>query len=232
MFIKRHGTDGANRLNTCGGGVVNRRQLADRGTGRLGPAALLVAIILLPAGCGQPQGELPVPPAPEPSPLPRTAQLSPGDPLPPIPAEGWINGPPLPAGSPGLRLTVLDVWAAWCPYCRQNAPGLIRLHQKYSDRGVTFISITNMDRQSAGAFANEFEVTWPSGYGLTSAGVVALGAGSGMAAPGYEIAPVIYLVGSDDRVRWSDRQGRFRHTAPGDWERELDAAIAAALDGP
>lgn len=196
---------------------------------------MLVAILLLPAGCGRPRVDPPEPPTaprPEPSPLPKTAQLSPGEPLPPIPAEGWINGPPSPAGSPGFRLGVIDVWAAWCPFCRQNAPGLIRLHQKYAARGVAFTSVTSMGRQPAEVFANEFKVPWPSGYGLTSAGVAALGAGSGMAAPGYEIAPVIYLVGPDGRVRWSDRQGRFRHTAPDAWERELDEAIAAALDGP
>lgn len=193
-----------------------------------GAAVLAVALLL--AGCGPPDDHPPPPPPHEP--IPATPALQPGAALPPIPAEGWINGPPRVPTSPGVHLLVVDVWAAWCPFCRMGAPGLVRLYRKYADQGVAFVSVTTMNREAAEAFAQEFAVPWPSGYGLTREGVMALGAGSGQPTAGYEVAPVLYLVGSDGRVRWGDNQDRLHHLSPEQWERELDAAISTALAGP
>ena len=46
---------------------------------------------------------------------------------------------------------------------------------------------------------------------------------------GYEIAPVVYLVGPNGKVLWTDRQGRHKRVLPAEWEAELDAAIETAL---
>jgi thiol-disulfide isomerase/thioredoxin len=191
-------------------------------------ATLLSACLVLMMGCGQPQGS---PPATDKPPATRekTTSLKVGDLLPAVAPDGWIKGPPPSPASPGLSLLVVDVWAAWCPYCRQTAPGLVRLHRKHADRGVHFLSVTSMGREPAQAFSDQFQIPWPSGYGLSEEGVVALGAGSGVAGPGYEIAPVLYIVGPDGRIRWADQQGRFLHKSPEVWERELDEAIVDLL---
>ena len=201
---------------------------------RLNPAqgaTLLACSLAIAMGCGRPQEHSPAPEQ-QPPIRQKTASLKPGDLLPAIPAEGWIKGPPPDPKSPGVRLLVVDVWAAWCPFCRQAAPGLIRIHRKYAERWVSFLSVTSMGREPAEAFANQFQIPWPSGYGLSGDSIVALGAGSDMAAPGYEVAPVLYLVGTDGRILWADQQGRFLHKTPEVWERELDEAIAASLPAP
>lgn len=165
------------------------------------------------------------PPSTHAAPVPRTEPLKPGDPLPKYLVEGWLNGAPPAEPAP---LLVLDVWAAWCPYCRESAPSLVRLREKFPH--VRFISVTNMSREAAELFANQFKITWPNGYGLSTESISALGAASGMSGPaGYEIAPVLYIVSREHRIIRADQQGRFKHQKPEEWERDMEAAIRTAL---
>jgi thiol-disulfide isomerase/thioredoxin len=153
--------------------------------------------------------------------------------MPALQAEGWVNGAPPAPGAPGVRLLVVDAWAIWCPYCDGCAPGLVRLYEKYSAQGVAFASITNHEREVVENFVRRFAIRWPHGFGTTTDHVVALGVGSGMPGPiEYEIAPTLYLVGADGRVRWIDGRGRQRHQEPKEWEQAVSAAIAEALGEP
>lgn len=199
--------------------------------------ALGAVWLLLGGGCGpshdQPSADgdgIVAPPRLQPGPT--SNPLGPGELFPALSAEGWLNGTPRPLDSPGVRLTVVDVWANWCPFCRQSAPGLVRVHQKFAARGVAFVSLTNMPRLAAERFVNDFSVPWPNGYGVSGDDLASLRAESGQVIRGYEVAPIVYVVGPDGRVRWSDRQGRFRHTDPKVWEGQLDSAIEAALANP
>ena len=40
------------------------------------------------------------------------------------------------------RVAVLEFWATWCPPCIENIPHMNELVQKFSDKPVTFISVT------------------------------------------------------------------------------------------
>lgn len=40
-----------------------------------------------------------------------TAPLAPGESVPPVEADGWVNGPPRQPFA--ARLTVLDIWSSW-----------------------------------------------------------------------------------------------------------------------
>jgi thiol-disulfide isomerase/thioredoxin len=189
---------------------------------------LLAAALLAGVGCGR-EPEPPTPAARQ-STGRATPPLKPGDPLPPREAGGWVNGPPPRPDAPGVRLLVVDVWAPWCPYCRLGAPGLSRVYAKYAARGVAFVSLTNVPRDQGEAHAREFSAPWANGYEITAETAAALGAGSGMSGPAaYEIAPTLYLVGPDGRVRWTDSRGRFRHVEPEKWEQDVGAAIEAEL---
>lgn len=164
------------------------------------------------------------------TPAPKGEVLSAGKLLPPLMVEGWLNGPPFLPPESKVRLVVVDVWAQWCPYCRMSAPELVRVFHKYGARGVSFVSLTSMPRDMVEAFVKEFALPWPNGYGAHPATVAALGVTSGMMMAEYQIAPTVYLVGPDGRVRWCDSQGRVRHTAPQEWGKQLDDAIDAALE--
>jgi thiol-disulfide isomerase/thioredoxin len=190
---------------------------------------LPLLLLLLAAGCSPPTP--PPPPAPS-SPAqasvgePRDEPIEPGRPFPPFQAEGWLNGTPPTGGEPGARATVIDLWSEWCPYCRQAAPGLIELHRKYADKGVLFVSLTNMPKEAAERFDKEFGVTWPSGYGAAAETFAAYGAGN---AGLYVVAPTFYLLGPDGKVIWCDGRSRYRHKEPAETIAELDARIAKVL---
>lgn len=40
------------------------------------------------------------------------------------------------------NIVLVDFWASWCVYCRQENPSMIRLYQKYKASGLKIISIT------------------------------------------------------------------------------------------
>jgi peroxiredoxin len=54
---------------------------------------------------------------------------------------------------------VINWWAVWCSPCREEIPGLNKLVDKYSDKNVKFISITNdaVDKVSGFLENNEFK---------------------------------------------------------------------------
>ena len=39
------------------------------------------------------------------------------------------------------KIVVLDIWGTWCPSCKQEFPGLVRLHEKYGTKGVQCMSL-------------------------------------------------------------------------------------------
>ncbi len=87
---------------------------------------------------------------------------------PEIRADGWLNGPaPTPEELHG-KVLVVDAWAFWCGPCRAAAPELVKLHERYRDRGVMFIGLTSerSDRDPENRhFLAETKITWPNGYG-------------------------------------------------------------------
>ncbi len=40
------------------------------------------------------------------------------------------------------KVLIVDFWATWCPPCKMEIPGYIRLYNKYRDKGFEIIGIT------------------------------------------------------------------------------------------
>ncbi|HEX4700319.1 MAG TPA: TlpA disulfide reductase family protein [Actinomycetes bacterium] len=61
------------------------------------------------------------------------------------------------------RVTVVNVWASWCPPCIAEAPALQQVHEQTQAEGVAFVGIDNeSDVAAATAHERRFGVTYPS----------------------------------------------------------------------
>ena len=60
---------------------------------------------------------------------------------PPMPALTWVH-PETPPKLEG-NLVLLEFWATWCAPCIRGMPELQRIHEKYSDHGVTVLAVTD-----------------------------------------------------------------------------------------
>lgn len=140
--------------------------------------------------------------------------LKDGEPLPKLECTGWMNGEPKPFGPDGPAVHVIDIWAQWCPECQNLAENMIALRNRYRDKNVQFISVTNLPKLPTDLFVRGNGYDWPCGYGLKTETVVNLGAvNAGMAARmgGYIIAPTIYVVDRNGKVASSDGRARWKH---------------------
>lgn len=55
----------------------------------------------------------------------------------------------------GRKPVVLNIWGTWCPPCRREIPGLIRLYDEYQDRGVEIVSLA-VERRAGPAQVRQF----------------------------------------------------------------------------
>ncbi len=62
------------------------------------------------------------------------------------------------------QVVVLNFWASWCPPCREEAPMLEAVWQRYRGQRVTVIGVDYQDTEApALAFIEEFGITYPNG---------------------------------------------------------------------
>ncbi len=62
------------------------------------------------------------------------------------------------------NVVLLNVWATWCPPCREEMPGLEALHQELAPQGLRVVGVS-IDRGSAtpaiAAFLRDNSITFP-----------------------------------------------------------------------
>ena len=68
------------------------------------------------------------------------ADLVPGSAAPKLADVQWLQGAPVPDWGKD-HVYVLDFWATWCGPCKASIPHLNELHNRYKDKGVTFIGV-------------------------------------------------------------------------------------------
>jgi peroxiredoxin len=52
------------------------------------------------------------------------------------------NGSPIALSSLKGKVVIVSFWASWCPYCRQDSPALVKLYNKYKDKGLDVYSVS------------------------------------------------------------------------------------------
>lgn len=138
--------------------------------------------------------------------------IAPGNALPAIEAQGWLNGDAPQMADLQGKVLVIDAWATWCLPCRKRAADLVYLHEKYASKGVQFIGLTAEPQgqlESIKRFLKATGITWLNGYGA-EATLTQLGA---------EEIPMVWVIDRRGNVVWSETSAE-----------SMDQGIQQALD--
>lgn len=113
-------------------------------------------------------------------------------------------------------VVLVNFWATWCPPCREETPGLIRVARRYAPQGLSVAGIS-MDEGGAAPvrqFVREYGISYP----------VMMPDSNFLLANEVESLPTTLLI---------DRQGRLAKTYVGGVpEREFRSDVEALLSEP
>jgi peroxiredoxin len=59
------------------------------------------------------------------------------------------------------KLVLLNFWATWCPPCRREIPGFVRLQQHYGSQGLQIIGISVDNPEAVARFWQEMKINYP-----------------------------------------------------------------------
>jgi peroxiredoxin len=141
-----------------------------------------------------------------------------GEPAPAFAAPSLISGDTVSSESFGGRPVVVNLWATWCPPCREETPYLQSVYERHREEGLQMVGITVDGRSAADAareFLDESEVTYlqlhdPSMRILDVFKVIGL--------------PATYVFDADGTVRFAGNRPVF------EGDPEFEGAIAAVLE--
>ncbi len=90
------------------------------------------------------------------------------------------------------KVVVLDLWATWCPPCREEIPFLVQLYDEFRDQGLMVVGI-GLDQGGAptlAPFAEANGITYP----------ILVGDRDVQAAYGVTGIPTTFIIGRDGRI--------------------------------
>lgn len=117
------------------------------------------------------------------------------EPLPRLSGESVVDGAALSSADFAGDVLVINAWATWCVPCRQEQPALIRVFERYRDRGVSFLGIDHLDDRASATnwIEDEFAVPYPSLFDPS---------GEFAATLGYPGLPATFVVDEDGIIRF------------------------------
>ena len=160
--------------------------------------ATLAAVLLSAAGVyGQKaQTQAPKPAQPKP--------LHIGDKAPAIDISDWMIGDKIDGFKKG-HVYVIEFWATWCPPCRASMPHLSETQEKYKDKNVTIIGISDEPVDTVAKFlsSKDGDVLWKDKihYRLTTDPDKSAYRDY-FYATGQTGIPTAFIIGKDGRLEW------------------------------
>jgi peroxiredoxin len=117
------------------------------------------------------------------------------------------------------RVVLVNLWATWCPPCREEMPSMERLYQKMHDRGVELLAVSEDEsekREDVQAFVRDVNATFPV-----------------LLDPDREVG-LLYGVWGYPETFVIDREGRVaeRVIGPRKWDSPESVAAIEALLAP
>jgi len=75
-----------------------------------------------------------------------------------------INGKEVSLSNHRGKVVLLNVWATWCPPCRQEMPSMQRLYEKFKGERfeILAVSIDSEGREAVAPFMREMNLTFPA----------------------------------------------------------------------
>jgi thiol-disulfide isomerase/thioredoxin len=90
------------------------------------------------------------------------------------------------------KVVLINFWATWCAPCREELPILVKLYEKYKDRGFEVLAVsTEEERALVSGFAKEYRLTFPVFYDAAIKDYFKA-----------DVIPANVFVGKDGRVRY------------------------------
>jgi thiol-disulfide isomerase/thioredoxin len=105
------------------------------------------------------------------------------------------------------KVVVLNFWAPWCPPCREEIPGFIRLQAKYGVQGLQFVGVALDEPERVAPCVERLGVNYPVLLGGTAAMMLGRAAGNRLGGLPYTLVldrrgdPVGSVTGSLDEAR-------------------------------
>jgi cytochrome c biogenesis protein CcmG/thiol:disulfide interchange protein DsbE len=113
------------------------------------------------------------------------------------------------------KVVILDFWATWCPPCRASIPELVKMQEKYKDKGLVILGISTDDTRKVNneylqGFCKKFNIN----YGVLRFDLDVIDAYFGREAPAL---PTMFVIDKAGQVR-----DKFQGFSPDALEKSLE----------
>ncbi len=107
-----------------------------------------------------------------------------------------LSGEPFRLSDQKGKVVLMNIWATWCPPCRDETPDLVDLYEKYKDEGYLTLGVS-IDEQGESVvrpFMEEFNVTYPMYIDTDGTVMEKYGPTMGI--------PTTYIIGREGNLRY------------------------------
>jgi peroxiredoxin len=60
------------------------------------------------------------------------------------------------------KVVFVNIWATWCPPCRQEMPSMVTFYEMFKDEGVTILGVSeDHDPEVVKAFVKKYQIPFP-----------------------------------------------------------------------